>query len=298
MNINDRVVLADSRASAVLYRFLMQFDTKKAIIVPVNICSIVPQIIHLAGFSVEYVDIQSNDLCPDRKSILEKLKSKIDDYSGVLYNYTYGIDIDLDDFYKQIKSVSKELFIIEDKCSCMPSFKYSETCDLTLYSTGYAKQTDLGHGGFGIFKPDFKDAVQLPKILNFQLDGKEWEVEIMKEINFDLYFESIEACKSKIIDHKKKLNTIYHQLLPIEIQLDSKFNDWRFNIVVPNKEQLLEKIFSENLFASSHYKLMDEVPQNYPVASSLHAKIINLFNDQYFNQDKAIKICKIINEHI
>lgn len=298
MDINGRAIIADSRASAVLYRYLMQFQTRKTILVPVNICSVVPQIIHLAGFNVEYVDILAEDLCPDRGSILRKLANRASDYSGILFNFTYGIDLNVEDFYKQIKSVSGELFIIEDKCSCMPSMKYSETCDLTLYSTGYAKQIDLGYGGYGIVNSDFRDIISSPEILHFPLDGKQWDVEIRKEINLAFYFESIENSKSKIIDHKKKLNAIYHRLLPPEIQLEDHFNDWRFNIVVPNKNEILDRIFSLNLFASSHYKVLDDNKENYPVAAALHNRIINLFNDFYFDEDKAMKICKIINNEL
>lgn len=298
MELNDRVVLADSRASAVLYRFLMQFDLKKTIIIPVNICSIVPEIINLAGFSVEYVDIQADDLCPDRESILKKLTYKANDYSGILFNYTYGVDLDVEDFYKQIKSLSPELFIIEDKCSCMPSFKYSEICDLTLYSTGYAKQIDIGIGGFGIFSQDFTETLSIQKILNFELDGKDFYVEINKDIDLESYFQTIENARSGIIKHKKELNTLYKNELADDIQLDSKFNDWRFNILVSNKEKILKEIFSVNLFASSHYKLLDHHHENYPVAAFLHSRVINLFNDMYFDQQKALEICKIINKHL
>ena len=68
--------------------------------------------------------------------------------------------------------------------------------------------------------------------------------------------------------------------------------------MVNDKNKILERIFSMNLFASSHYKVLDENKQNYPVATALHTNIINLFNDIYFDEDKALKICKIINNEL
>src|SRR5271170_4109667 len=94
INIPDDLLILDSRASAVLYRFLVSSPTKKTIILPVNICTVVPAVTSKAGYEIEYVDIAKDDLCPDRNEIIRMIAANNGKYSGVLFNYTYGIDLD------------------------------------------------------------------------------------------------------------------------------------------------------------------------------------------------------------
>jgi len=51
------------------------------------------------------------------------------------------------------------------------------------------------------------------------------------------------------------------------------------------------------LFASSHYSSLDGIfTKGYsPVAENISNHIINLFNDEFFSETKAVKVTKIIN---
>ena len=59
--------------------------------------------------------------------------------------------------------------------------------------------------------------------------------------------------------HKEKINAIYRSFLPKENTLEDTFQQWRFQILVPKKEMLLQKIFENNLFASSHYASLSSI---------------------------------------
>jgi hypothetical protein len=98
-----------------------------------------------------------------------------------------------------------------------------------------------------------------------------------------------------MISHKEKLNAIYRDMLPASIQLPAQYQHWRFNILTDKKEQILQALFAENLFASGHYESQCE---NCSVASNLNRYIINLFNDGYITVEQAKNICDIINKQL
>ena len=103
--------------------------------------------------------------------------------------------------------------------------------------------------------------------------------------------------------HKSELNSIYINNLPKDIFLGEEFNNWRFSILVDNKEKILDDIFKiEGLFASSHYPQVDYNYSSNPIKNSnaqkIHNRIINLFNDFKFNKEKAHKVADIINNNL
>lgn len=293
--LTDRFVLVDSRASAVLYSFLVNQPQKKIILLPVNICPIVPEVIIQAGFEIEYVDISQDDFCLNEEIIFQILSTNPERYSGILFNYTYGVEIDKTDFFRRIKQLNSNRLLIEDKCLNSPSTDFSSSADLTLFSTGYAKQVNIGYGGYGFLKNTFRESEKNRIVLKGLCDGKPYEIEVNSfSKSQEQYFEEIETQRQISDNHKKKLNTIYQQNIPIQIQLDPRFHNWRFQIVVENQSEILEHIFSNKLFASNHYIPLDDRDSLFPVAFNLHKQVINLFNDLYFDETKAIAICEII----
>ena len=52
--------------------------------------------------------------------------------------------------FNKIKLIQPDSKIIDDKCLCLPNFDelINNNVDLVLYSTGYAKQIELGYGGY------------------------------------------------------------------------------------------------------------------------------------------------------
>ena len=105
----------------------------------------------------------------------------------------------------------------------------------------------------------------------------------------------IEQEKQKATAHRQRLNKIYSTALPTTIQLDEKYQNWRFNIIVENKDEILKALFDAGLFASNHYK-----PQttDCPNAQYLYEHVINLFNDFYYTEEQARKTCEIINRMV
>lgn len=297
---SKKKTVIDSRASAILYRFLSVQTKQKTIILPVNICPIVPAVIKHAGFPIEYVDINKNDLCPDENIIYQKIKALPEKYSGILYNYTYGIDINKELFYKLLKENFPNLWIIEDKCSNLPNKHCSKFADLTIFSTGYAKQIDLGKGGFGIITKDINlDNTYKEKFEILTANGKQYLIETqVPPFMQEQYFELISTQIKIIQPQKNSLNNIYRDNLPVEIQMENKFNNWRFNIMVKNKSEILYHLFANNLFASSHFEPLSSNKTDFPVAFNLHNQVINLFNDSYYTTDQAFKTCEIINKYL
>ncbi|MGB5793120.1 hypothetical protein [Poseidonibacter sp.] len=316
------MILFEARASIILYNVLKSLNTKKIFLLPLNICPIVPAIFLKAEVSFQLVDISNESLCIDEERLYTLIEDKAS-YGGILFLKTFGINFNAEKIYKKLRQINNDLFIIEDQCLSIPiiDFKINSTeANLVLFSTGYSKYVDLAWGGFGFMDNKFKYiSSNLPfdeeclddLIKQFQLsienkmpliyENTNWlgSNQILHK-NFFNYSNTIKDEISKITKHKTNLNNIYTANLPQEIILGSNYNNWRFNIMVSNKEALLKKIFQHNLFASSHYSSLEYIykytkeKQN-SNASKLHNNIINLFNDFRFKENEALELTDIIN---
>ena len=281
-------IITDNRASAVLYRFLINRKDKGKIVVPVNICPVVVEVILKAGYSVLYVDISEENFCLDIDKTIEMLKSdKM--IKGVLINHTYGVEYDFSVSIEVFKSCN--VFIVEDKCLCQPVLEFNHNVDLTLFSTGYAKIVDLNYaGGIGLSKSENSFDVNPHELL---LD-KDKSIRINDfNVDFDRYMSDIKTGLELSSLQKNKINQIYSNELS-DISLDNRFNNWRYNIVVIDKERIVKEIFKNNLFVSSHYKPLSDNYPDFNVSWSLYDKVINLFNDKYFDVNKAQRLVEII----
>lgn len=106
-------------------------------------------------------------------------------------------------------------------------------------------------------------------------------------------FNSLEKQKAKTVIYRERLNKIYRENLPKCLQFEEKFQHWRFNIMVENKDEILKALFDNGLFASGHYKSQSD---NCSTAKYLSEHVINLFNDFYYTVEKAIRTCEIIRK--
>lgn len=266
------------RANKILYNFILSNKIVGNVILPVNICPDVVDTLIFAGLAPIFVDISSDDYMIDR----DKVSALVNDASLLVFVHTYGLEQSVDDFFCCLKSNNPNLFIVDDRCLCIPNIELkSSSADLVLYSMCSKKQVDMGVGGIGyIFEEMSYSDVEVP--LNECLKNKEY--------NFDM--QLFISNRDRVLNHKNRLNNIYKDLLPSEIQMPSEYQNWRFNIMVDNKDKILDAIFSVGLFASSHYK-----PNscNCPVAMSIYSKVINLFNDLYFSEEQAVRACNVIN---
>lgn len=283
------MILFEDRAASVLYKVLTKIKNKKFIL-PLNICPIVPDTFLKANKEFEFCDISLDTLCMDENLILKKI-SNDNTIDGILFVKTFGIELNVDPLFKKIKSINKNIFIIDDMCPCMQEFDYDiekSFSDMALFSSGYSKYIDLGYGGYGFLKDDnfknvFDDKANTKEFL-------EYKYKILEQI-------------SVMIKHKIALNSIYIENIPKHLHLGEKFNNWRFSILVKNKDKILKEIFKiDGLFASSHYPQIDFEYSLNPIKDSntkkIHDEILNLFNDFRFTQEKAYKIVDIINKYI
>ncbi len=100
--------------------------------------------------------------------------------------------------------------------------------------------------------------------------------------------------------HKRDVNAVLEAHSPGSVQLGCAFNDWRFQVRVPNKRALLQRIFEAGHFASDHYYPASRLfsKQRCVNAEALHDEILNLFNDFNMTQDRAMEIAGLVTGHL
>jgi hypothetical protein len=306
----------ENRASVVLYNFLISNDFKRPFLMPSNVCPIVPSVFIKANVAFEFVDIDKS-MAINKAISLSKIKS--DKYSGIIFVHAYGKLFDTKLFFNDLKSKTNNICIIDDRCLCVPDFELTDNgdADLILYSTGYSKYIDLGYGGWGIIKDsykynlkildyneiDFQDFLKdhkysLENKTRFLLPNTQWLNSRIFEISPKDYFERVTQALEKIKIQKSLLNNIYKTELPSELQLSDEYNSWRFNILVNERDLVLKNIFNAGLFAGTNYPSVANMFNGATavIAERYERKIINLFNDFRFDEEKALKICSIINK--
>jgi len=253
---------------------------------------------------------------------MELLSRASENTSGLLYVRTYGVEGSADGFFERVRKLRPQTFIIDDKCLCRPDFRSEASLgsDLTLFSTGYSKFADIGGGGIGFlnrdpgayrrvqlpFRPEHHESLleemndALKKDRKFLPNDSDWLGDSAFEGDFAKYRAQVEKASLIAREHKDELNAIYSRNLPAHIQMKSEFQNWRFNILVPDKQRLLENIFASGLFASSHYAPLSKVFSSGTDATAreIHGRTVNLFNDFRFDKDRALAACKIVRDHL
>lgn len=300
-----------NRASNILFNFLKSNSFEKKFLLPDNVCEVVPLTFYLAGINFDFVDIDAHTLCMDEDFVLRHATQ----YSGALFVHTYGVESDFSPFYRQIKHNNPDFTVIDDACLCAPQITYllPNTIDLKLFSLGHCKQVDIG-GAFGFVNPLYhyenhqakafdndllKDlALDYPKVASLVRE-RNLLTFLQGEPCSSLDRQLIEEAYTIATEHRMVLNTIYQNDLPRHIQLPIDYQNWRFNIVVDEavKKNILDRLFANGLFASSHYASQSEL-WDMPICAhsqALSCKVMNLFNDHHYTTQQAIKTCEIIN---
>lgn len=312
-------VIYKNRASAVLFTYLKGINFDKIMLIPSNICPIVPITLLKLGVKYEMLDIDKETLCLDLDLVEERIRVGKGIYGGVLFVYSFGKEFDLREKFKRLKSLDSSFKIIEDKCLCKPEFlkEIPEDTDLIFYSTGISKVVELGFGGYGYTKE--KIEINHSKIAYDEKDLKEVERGYKEAIikkekyhyqecnwldlrepqkSFDSYNEEIQKISPEILRKKKELNELLLKGLPKNIVLGDGYNLWRFNIKVDDRDEKLNEIFDNGAFASGHYANLSEIFDNRKalVAEELGNKVINIFNDKNVDREYCEKVIKIITK--
>ena len=310
-----------NRASAVLYSFLKSQSFNGPFLIPANVCPVVPLTMMKAGVDFEFIDIDERHTMSEALAIEKLSKRK---YAGLLFVHSYGKKFDNVDFYSELKRRNPELCIIDDRCLCKPKLDglLPKNVDLVLYSTGYAKYIEMSYGGYGVVKDGFINRSGESSFEYYEDKETEQQVYIKECLKgnqrYDLpanypwldcsplkmepeqYFGIIKAKLDTVANEKEKINRIYRENLPQEVQWGDDYSQWRFMVSVENRDEVLNAIFDAGLFAGTNF------PSISWMFKSVHCEnaekeakhIINLFNDFRVNEQFAYKVCEIINSKI
>jgi len=312
-------IIQAPRASAIIYNVLVSRPAARPWLLPANICPIVPLTFLKARVPFNLVDISEHTLHVDLDQVNELLKTR--KFGGFLYAHTYGESSTPQDFFRKIKTDLPEVFVLDDRCLCIPQTRPDPdmNADLSLYSTGYSKFVELNRGGFAFLEDDvlyqpsslpynakdheyieqaYKQTIRAHGVYKYHdSDWLETHSEVPAWYDYSL---QIEEMKAEALAIRAELNRIYFDKLPQDIQLPAGYQNWRFNIRVKNQRKILDAIFEARLFASSHYaSLAGVMSDGYaPKAETLAGEVINLFNDHHFTTSQAEKTCNIILENL
>ena len=119
-------------------------------------------------------------------------------------------------------------------------------------------------------------------------------------VEWSEYKDTILAARENIAVQKALADQIYYEIIPNRVFVGRQYNDWRHQIIVEFKEELLKKIFEKNLFASGHYNTVARIfgSWGFPNSDYLHSRVINLFNDLYINERQLIEVAKTVKTHV
>jgi len=334
-------IVLESRASAIIRNLFNTYNPGSGVIIlPANICPIVPLTLLSEGHFVEFIDINNQTLCIDEKALLnrigEKNRLKI---LGVLYARTFGYYDRNMEIFRKIKTIAPDILNIDDCCACRPSFSENRNkstgADVILYSTGYGKYVDLGKGGYAYLNEDIQykrkervyrkeELYRLTTIYRKYLEsdyplGVTFNNSYIKkddkhEIwNLENWLDS-EKPKTTWKDYKKAVlerratidkikinnNEIYSCRIPEEYQLNDNYHDWRYQIKVPDKIAVLDKIVKNGYFASGHYQSSARLfgDNDCIVTEELYRHILNLFNDEKVTVYQVHAVASIVREYL
>ncbi len=316
------MIVFAARACSILYDLLRSRGEERPFLIPANVCPIVPVTFLEARRRFELIDIAEPTLGMDPDACLDRLRREPGRIGGGLFVRPYGSERDADPFFRQLKELQPDLLLIDDKCLCRPDcegVKISPWADVTLFSTGQRKHVDLGYGGFAHIRegvpyrrgngPPYRETAldevtrRYEKAIaeRFPFGGicEGWLDFRVPEVPWEEHRRrTIEALRL-VDEHKRRLNALYTDALPREIQMAPEFQSWRFNIRVPAPERLVERLFAAGLFASRHYApLAGSFGEGgFPVAERLHSEVVNLFNDWYFDKDRAARAIDLVLRH-
>jgi dTDP-4-amino-4,6-dideoxygalactose transaminase len=288
------MILFERRACGILYNLLLSREDRRPFLLPANTCPVVPLAFRQAGHPFFCVDIDPVELTMDPRRCLRAIEERPEDFGGILFVRTYGVEKDFSQFFRGIKEIQPDFLIIDDKCLCPPDCdgeRLSPDADVTLFSTGRAKPVDLGFGGFARCREG---------VSYRPFEGESWLDLSAPGLGWDAYRTAIQQALPRVEEHRRRLNAIYTSTLPEEIQLPARFQGWRFHILVPEPDRLVERLFAAGLFASRHYASLGGIfcEERFPEAERLHRGIVNLFNDMYFDEERARRTVDCVLRHL
>jgi hypothetical protein len=281
------MIVLERRASSILFNTLKTRGDSRPFLLPGNVCQVVIDTYGAARQKLEFVDISASSLAMNETECLDRVRAK--EFSGIHYVRAYGSEYDPSAFFMDLRIAQADLLIIDDKCLCRPDCNgdsVSPIADITLFSTGRAKFTDVGGGGFAYLADDIS--------YERQSSGPEWLDLAAPVLTWDEYRSKVRFATRSSIANKLRLNAIYSETIRADVQYPAGLQQWRFNIRVSDSSRLIADIFNAGLFASRHFAPRSKCR----VATAVHSEIVNLFNDYPFTEDQARATAQIVIKHL
>lgn len=134
--------------------------------------------------------------------------------------------------------------------------------------------------------------------IRFTYQDSPWLEQDPPPLGWQEYESSVRTERARITTGKRSMSIIYRSGLPPKLQLPEEFQNWRFNILVANVAEVLASINAAGLFASNHYAVLSGTfsQEKAPRARMLHQRVVNLFNDRYFDNDRAEKLVEVVGQ--
>lgn len=252
--------------------------------------------------------------------------------AAIIYVRTYGVEKDESGMFRELLTLAPDLLLIDDRCLATPEPEAEavdpEGAHVVLYSTGYSKFVDLKWGGFAHlfgevpyancfreFDPQdlaaitdlYKLAVHQRRpiytqrnyhVVKTRLRTYHWLDTAPPDVDWALYRQRVLTARSKAAAQTERINAVYRQVVPADLQLPLGYHRWRFQIRTSDRDRLLKSIFAAGFFASAHYfpatTLFGDSPC--PVATALANEVLNLFNDHRVTESDAEKVGRLISE--
>jgi hypothetical protein len=317
------MILFESRACGILYNLLRTLPGDLPFLLPADVCPVVPLTFLRAGRSFRFLDLDPDERGLDRGRCLEVVAERPEGWGGVIYVRPYGaLTAEVDPFFLALKELRPDLLVVDDRCLCPPDCdgeSLTPGADVTLFSTGRTKPVDLGFGGFAHGREGvayrrweapysmaaleevtrrYKEAVALGIL--YEDRGESWLDLSAPALGWEDYRSRVREALPRAEEHRRRLNAIYNAGLPAEIRLPARFQNWRFHIVVPEPDRLVERLFAAGLFASRHYPSLGGIfcEERFLEAERLHGGIVNLFNDRYFDEERAHRAVDCVLGHL
>jgi hypothetical protein len=315
------VIVFESRACGVLYNLLCSLADQGVFLLPANVCPVVPLTFRAARRRFRLVDIAPGDLALRRDTCLELVAGDPAGVAGVLFVQPYGAEVEVETFFRDLKRLRPDLLSIDDRGLCRPDWdggSVTDSADVTLFSTGPRKCVDLGFGGFAhvkahvsyrgherAFRPKALEAVtrryKAALARRVPCDGgdEDW-LDLRPPPRSWEEHRRLAHRLGPIDEHRRRVNVLYSERLPPEIQLSPAFQNWRFNILVDRPQELVTRLFAAGLFASRLYDALGGIfgPGSFPHAEALHRRIVNLFNDRHIDEEKAERVTVEVLRHL
>ncbi len=316
------MIVLETRASSILYNVLRSLGHDRPFLLPANVCPVVPLTFLKARRRFRFVDIAGPDLAMDQTRCLALVRSAPERIGGLVFVHPYGLEVDVASFFQALKARQPDLLVVDDRCLCRPDpdgRRLAAGADATLYSTGRAKHVDLGFGGFAhlgrhvtyvrqrapyrasdltTVTEAYTAAVAAQRA--FDAGDPAWLDLSAPAVAWDEYRQRVLDGLAEADAHKQRLNAIYARTLPVEVQMTSRFQHWRFNVLVPEADRLVARLSGQGLFAGRHYAPLGRVfgDEDFPEAERLHRGVVNLFNDRAYDEDRASRTARIVAAHL